>query len=90
MLECAGAASYLTVDPQGGSQAEGIFLAFFPHIHMLVDAVTDLPGHCQVILTLAAWSDDHITLVHGFHHFFCLLKIYIMEGWVCNHSLDIR
>lgn len=85
----AGAGSHLTVDPQGGSQAEGIFLAFFPHIHVLVDAVTDLPGHRQVIFALAARPDNHITLVHGLHHLFRLLEIYIMEGWVCNHSLDV-
>lgn len=85
----ASTGSHLTVDPQSGSQAEGIFLALLPHIHMLVDAITDFPGHCQVVLALAAWSDNHITLVHGLHHLFCLLEIDIMEGWVCDHSLDV-
>jgi hypothetical protein len=28
-------------------------------------------------------------LVHGLHHLFCLLEIYVMEGRVCNHSLDV-
>lgn len=84
-----GAGSHLTVDPKGGSQAEGIFLALFPHVHVLVNAVTDLPGHGQVIFTLATWADDHVTLVHGLHHLFCLLEVYIMEGWVCDHSLDV-
>lgn len=87
--ELAQAWPHLTVDPESGSQAEGIFLALLSYIHMLVDSVTDFPGHCQVVFTLTAGPNDNIPLVHGLHHLFCLLEIYVMEGWMCNHSLDV-
>lgn len=70
---------YLCVNPEHGAQAEGILLALFPDIHMLVDAIVDLPGDSQVVLPFAAWPNYHIPLVHGLHHLLCLLEADVVE-----------
>lgn len=70
---------YLCVNPEHGAQTEGILLALFSDIHVLVNAIVDLPGDSQMILPFAAWPNNHISLVHGLHHLLCLLEADVVE-----------
>lgn len=79
LSQASSAGLYLCVDPEHGAQAEGILLALLPDIHVLVDAIVDLPGDSQVVLPFAARPDDHIPLVHGLHHLLCLLEADVVE-----------
>lgn len=82
--------SYFITDPQRVSQAKGVLLALFPHVHMLVDAISHLPGDSEVVLSLAAGPDDQVSLVQCLHHLLCLVEADIVEVWVGDHSLDVR
>lgn len=80
---------YLCVDPECVSQAEGVLLALLSYVNVLVDAISNLPSNSQVVLSLTAGPDDHISLVHGLHHLLCLLEVDVMERWVGYHPLDV-
>lgn len=42
-----------------------------------------------MILSLAAGSDDQVSLVQGLHHLLCLVETDIVEVGVGNHTLYI-
>lgn len=71
--------SYLCVNPKCGAQAEGILLALFSDIHVLVNAIVHLPGDSQVVFSFATWPNNHIPLVHGLHHLLSLLEANVVE-----------
>lgn len=52
-------------------------------------SVSYLPGDCEVVLSLAAGSDDQVSLVQGLHHFLCLVETDIVEVGVGDHTLYI-
>ena len=49
----------------------------------------DLPGDGEVVLSLAAGSDHHVSLVHGLHHLLGLPEVDVVEGGVGDHTLDV-
>lgn len=49
-----------------------------------------LPSDGEMVLSLAAGSDDQVSLVQGLHHFLRLVKTDVVEVGVGDHTLYIR
>lgn len=52
-------------------------------------SMTYFPGDGEVVLSLAAGSDDQVSLVQGLHHLLCLVETDIVEVGMSDHTLYI-
>lgn len=52
-------------------------------------SISYFPGDGEVVLSLAAGSDDQVTLVQGLHHLLRLVETDIVEVGVGDHTLYI-
>lgn len=57
--------------------------------HLLSSFLSYLPGDREVVLPLAAGSDDQVSLVQGLHHFLRLVETDIVEVGMGDHTLYI-
>lgn len=62
-----------------------------PHfgISPFIQCFSYFPGDGQVILSLAAGSDDQVSLIQGLHHFLSLVKADVVEVGVGDHTFYI-
>lgn len=67
-----------------------MFLHFWSPLLPYYSLVSYLPCDSEVILSLAAGSDDQVSLVQGLHRLLCLVETYIVEVEMGNHTLYIR
>lgn len=63
-------------------------LYFYPSLPNS-NPVAYFPGDSEVILSLAAGSDDQVSLIQGLHHLLCLVETDVMKVGVGDHTLDI-
>ena len=56
---------------------------------MLVDVVVHFPCDCEMVLPLAARSDDAVSLVHAGQQFLRLFIGNVVERGMCDNSLDV-
>lgn len=61
----------------------------FHHFLPNCNRVSYFPGDGEVVLSLAAGSDDQVSLIQGLHHLLCLVETDIVKVGVGDHTLDI-
>lgn len=66
------------------------FFVFEHSLKRLCCLFSYLPGDGEVILSLAAGSDDQVSLVQSLHHFLSLVKADVVEVGVGDHTFYIR